>query len=99
MTNSNSNFYYLKIYRQIGPAIEVQTTLTFPAAFLDYLKTTQGSLNEYCNKLVLEAMITELDNDHDLILETNHKEIGLEDYTIPKFLAQRHDEIMETYLI
>ena len=90
---------YPTIYKQLGPAIQVHTTLTLPAEFLDYVKTTQGSLNEYCNKLVLEAMITELDNDKDLILQTNHKEIGLEDYTIPKFLAYRHDEILDTYLI
>ena len=88
----------IDIYKQLGPAIEVHAMLTLPAAFLDYVKTTQESLNEYCNKLVLEAMITELDNDQDLILETKHREIGLEDYTIPKFLANRHDEIMETYL-
>jgi hypothetical protein len=58
-----------------------------PSAIVDYIATKENkTLDEYCNEELLQAMITHLDGEEDIVQRN---------YTIPRCLAYLNDEIMD----
>jgi hypothetical protein len=78
------------IVKQLGPTVEVNVKLKLPSAIVDYIATKEKrTLGKYCNEMLLQIMISHLDEEEDIVLRN---------YTIPRCLAYLNDEILAHYL-
>jgi hypothetical protein len=78
------------IIKQLGPITETDIKIKLPRAFVDYInEKTTTEIGQYCSEEVTAAMIAHLDGG---------EEIALRNYTIPRAIAFRYNEIMNAYM-
>jgi hypothetical protein len=78
------------ITKQLGPAIDVIVRIRMPAAFFEYiLELEEESPDKFCSEELVRAMIAHLDDG---------EELPLKNYTIPRAIAFKDNEIMKYYL-
>jgi hypothetical protein len=78
------------IRKQLGPITETNVKIKLPQAFVDYInENTTTDLSQYCSEEVITAMIAHLDGGGDIVLKN---------YTIPRAIAFRYNDIMNAYM-
>jgi hypothetical protein len=78
------------IMKQLGPLTEINMKIKLPKAFVDYInEKTMTEIGQYCSEEITLSMIAHLDGGEDIVLKN---------YTIPKAIAYRDNEIMNAYL-
>jgi hypothetical protein len=84
------------VIKMLGPIQEANVEVKLPIAFIEYINEKavekyrwSKNLEEYCNRLILELMIANVDNDKDMVLSS---------HTIPGFLAYYDDGIINATL-
>jgi hypothetical protein len=78
------------IMKQLGPLTETNIKIKLPQAFVDYInENTNQDLSQYCSEEVTLSMIAHLDGGEDIVLKN---------YTIPRAIAFRDNEIMNAYM-